>query len=338
MKQLFHLILLIIPFTLLLGGCDEEKTAVLPGFSGHSGEVMIVMEQKDWDGNPGKYISEVLEEFVPHLPQPEPQFSILHFTPEQMSNMLRQHRNLLFVTLNKGISPDSATVKLQRSKWAQGQLVFNIQASDSTGLKKLLEERGNNIVQILNETELQRLQEKFKKRDNHPVQDQVADEFGIHIQIPEGMEISKREEDFMWIKQERIRYVGNTAHDISTGIFIYEYPYINDSAFTNAQILSVRDSVLKEHVPGPAEGTYMGTEYLFPPASKAIDYKGKYAVETRGLWRMQNYFMGGPFISLSIYDPQHQRIICASGFVFGPKFNKREYIRELEAILYSVEL
>ena len=45
--------------------------------------------------------------------------------------------------------------------------------------------------------------------------------------------------------------------------------------------------------------------------------------------------MGGPFISLSTLNETKDKIICIEGQVFAPKFDKREYLREMEAVLYS---
>jgi hypothetical protein len=104
------------------------------------------------------------------------------------------------------------------------------------------------------------------------------------------------------------------------------------------EIIAVRDSVLKENVPGPKEGTYMTTEYLFEPVSRPLNLNGKYSVLTRGLWKTENYFMGGPFMSLTTTSANDQKVICVSGFVFAPKFDKREYIREIEAMLRSVQV
>jgi hypothetical protein len=47
--------------------------------------------------------------------------------------------------------------------------------------------------------------------------------------------------------------------------------------------------------------------------------------------------MGGPFVSLTTTSGDGSEIVCVSGFVFAPKFDKREYIREVEAVLKTVK-
>lgn len=51
---------------------------------------------------------------------------------------------------------------------------------------------------------------------------------------------------------------------------------------------------------------------------------------------MENYIMGGPFVQLSTVDTRRNRIVTVEGFVFAPSEEKRNYVRQLEAILYSL--
>jgi hypothetical protein len=71
-------------------------------------------------------------------------------------------------------------------------------------------------------------------------------------------------------------------------------------------------------------------------AHSAID--SKYTFEMRGLWKVENEFMGGPFISYSVLDQEKSKILHLYGFVYAPKLNKRNYIRQLDAILRTAKL
>jgi len=53
------------------------------------------------------------------------------------------------------------------------------------------------------------------------------------------------------------------------------------------------------------------------------------------LWNMENAFMGGPFVHYAFVDKTGKQLICVDGYVFAPKFDKREFLRELEAIALS---
>jgi hypothetical protein len=53
---------------------------------------------------------------------------------------------------------------------------------------------------------------------------------------------------------------------------------------------------------------------------------------------MENDFMGGPFLHYTLVDEKNNRVIELDAFVFAPKFDKREYLRELEAIVKTVRI
>ena len=58
----------------------------------------------------------------------------------------------------------------------------------------------------------------------------------------------------------------------------------------------------------------------------------------RGLWRMEGDMMGGPFVSVARLDEQNNRVVVAEGFVYAPETDKRNFIRRIEAALYTLRL
>lgn len=336
MKNLFLQIIAAVVIISSLVSCEEEGTNVLPRYTGSLGEVVVIMPKTDWNGPPGGYFRDLLGRFYPHLPQAEPFFTALHFSPGEVSNIIDNHRNIIRVRIDPQVS--DTTFKLVREKNANDQLYFTMTAPDSLALKSLIDEAGQKMIDLIDEKEVSRIAERYRKEKEKQVIDSIKGHLGVELRLPRGTEIVKAEGDFMWLLRSRMRYVGSTGHDVNQGIFVYSYPYLSDSAFTMKEIIAKRDSVLKKYVPGPAEGSYMTTEMRFPPTTEVIDFNGHYAAETRGLWKTENYFMGGPFLSLTVYDEENERIVCVGGYVFAPKFDKRDYVRQVEAMVYSLEL
>ena len=48
--------------------------------------------------------------------------------------------------------------------------------------------------------------------------------------------------------------------------------------------------------------------------------------------------MGGPFVSHTRLDEINQRVIMIEGFVYGAGSKKRNALRQVEAVLYSMQL
>ena len=78
--------------------------------------------------------------------------------------------------------------------------------------------------------------------------------------------------------------------------------------------------------------TRAGVEYT------PITLNGKYCGVMRGLWRMQGDMMGGPFVSHTRLDEKNHRVVVAEGFVYAPETDKRNFMRRIEAALFTLRL
>ena len=74
-----------------------------------------------------------------------------------------------------------------------------------------------------------------------------------------------------------------------------------------------------------------------PPTVEFIRFRGRQFAQTRGFWEVKGDFMGGPFVSHSFYSKDNQYIIVVEGWVYAPRYDKRQYLRQVEAIVYSFE-
>ena len=82
----------------------------------------------------------------------------------------------------------------------------------------------------------------------------------------------------------------------------------------------------------------MATETRADVSYTPITVNGKYCGVLRGLWKMVGDMMGGPFVSHVRLDEKNNRVVVAEGFVFAPETDKRNFIRRIEAALYTLRL
>ena len=68
-------------------------------------------------------------------------------------------------------------------------------------------------------------------------------------------------------------------------------------------IIAKRNQILKLNVPGMFENTWMTTGEYMPPQIEFFRYRGRDFAQVRGLWEVENDYMGGPFVSHSFYSP-----------------------------------
>ena len=120
-------------------------------------------------------------------------------------------------------------------------------------------------------------------------------------------------------------------------MFIYKYPANEEQPFTEERIIAHRDAFLQKYVPGMFDNTYMITSQFITPGVKFLKYHDMDFAETRGLWEVYNDFMGGPFVSHSFYSKDGKDIIVLEAWVYAAKYDKRQYLRQVESLLYSFE-
>ena len=94
---------------------------------------------------------------------------------------------------------------------------------------------------------------------------------------------------------------------------------------------------MKVNIPGEREGMYMETDSAHVFANN-INVRGDYAMEVKGLWDVKNDMMGGPFVSHARVDQANGRVVVVEGFVYSPDKQKRNFMRKMEAALYTLKL
>jgi hypothetical protein len=186
------------------------------------------------------------------------------------------------------------------------------------------------MVSAFKETEMKEKQRRMKK--SLKKDGKLEEKFGLSLDFPSAYRYALEEEDFVWIRKEIPK--GNME------ILIYEVPISQIEADTNTigNIIKMRDSIGKAHIPGPTEGTHMITEEAYAPYLFETEIDGKFAYETRGTWEVKGAFMAGPFLNYAIKDEANNRYLVVEGFVFSPSRGKRDNMFEIDAILQSADI
>ncbi len=336
MRYLCQLVL----FAALLIGCGEQKRS-LPNAVGGEGEVLVVMERRHWEGHAGAAVREVLERPIAGLPQREPHFKVAYSAPEGFGDLLVAHHNVLHAEI--GPQVEQKGIVQRKDLHALGQLFVQIKAGTPGEWEELFHENGDALVQIFDRHHRERIMRRLEKTANAGLVDEVEGSHAVRLTIPAGYNIKRSANDFIWLQRDQVKKGQGLEHHVIEGILIYHYPYTSDSTFNVQNLVNVRDSVTRIHVEGPAEGSYMIVQRGFEgidlmPESRAIEIDGRFAYVMRGLFGMHGAKMGGPFISLTTVDEQRGRIVTVEGFAYAPQFDKRELIKELEAIVLSLKI
>jgi hypothetical protein len=326
MKQKSSIFIGMLAAVWLFMSCSDG-TVLMRNTTGKAGETIVVIAKEYWEGKIGDTIAHYLLQPQLGLPQEEPILNVTDI-PDDAFKAFETSRNIILTKISATVKEPSITV--QRDVYAKYQLIISIQAPDESSFIKIFSEKSDKIIATILGTEKRRLMEMYsqKRYKNEAIFKYLKEKHNFTLNIPKDYKLVKDTSDFIWITYE--------SPLTTQALIAYWYPYESDSTFTTKYLLHKRDSVLRLHVPGPLPGSYMTTERLVPPLVQPFTFNGNYTMEMRGLWRVQGDFMGGPFVSLTTLDASNKRVLTVEGFLYSPKYNKRDYLRQLEAIIYSL--
>lgn len=335
-KSLTYLVFLMAVLTAFTG-CKEDKkeNSLLRKVSGRPGEVLIISTKAQWNGEVGKALRGKLQTTVYGMPQEEPMFTLIRTNESDFERIFQTFRNVIWVNIDTN-RMSLGEVKYYKSSFAKGQFIAKVSASSRDELIDVFNNNSESIINNINLKEFNRLNVQFKNRSNKEAVKKAAS-FGTQIAIPKSGVIATQDSNHLWIRVEREKLKGGYQHQISQGLLIVKIPYTNEALFADSVMLKIRDAKLKKYIPGPSPKSYMTTEYRYQaPLISEVDYGGKYAKQIRGLWRVENDFMGGPMVTYYVLNEKEQMIYLICGYAFAPQFDKREYLREIDAIARTV--
>lgn len=326
MKKVF---LSVIAIIIIFSSCKEKNpSALLTNVTGKSGEVVLVIEPDQWSSEVGEEFRKKLSQEHPALPQSEPMFDLVHIPYDAFTNIFKTHRNIIVAKVDKQLHEPKMVVQVDL--WAKPQIIINVLAQSDSALASVIREKGDILIDRILKKEIERYAKNYKKYEQIGIAERLTQKFGIRLTVPKGYTLDVDTTDFVWIENRG-------RGDLVQGILVYSYdkPTVD---LTSDYLFAKRTQFTKKFVPGPTEGSYMAVETEATTFRREIKVNEIDVIELRNLWKIENDFMGGPFVSFSFVDEKKNKVINIDGFVFAPQFDKRDYLRQVEAILNSIQI
>jgi len=316
-------------FFLFIGiSCNKNSQVIHRNITGKAGELIVVMSKVAWDDKPGNIVRQILSQPQSSLPQEEPLFDVTLIPHEAFKDIFLSTRNIVQTKISPIV--ENPGITFTNDIWAYPQATCQVNARNNDEFIKIFTENSHKIIRYFLRAERDRLTMNYDKLYEKNIYNTLEKNFDLNLRISPGFVMVIPDKDFAWIRFE--------TPEISQAIMVYSFPYKSDSSFTLNNLVARRDSILKLHVPGPTKGSFMTTEKKAIPVLQITKHYGNYAAEVRGLWRVENDYMGGPFIMLAELDAIRQRVVVVDGYVYAPTKNKRNLLRQVEAMVYSLRL
>lgn len=315
---------------------DTLSGSQKPGSSGGTLDVLLAIDEEVYSGSVKELIDSIFLQPQRALPQPEPRFDLVPIPVSSLRNtsMFQHYRNIVICDVRKG-NPD----KVYRSMdpWAEPQIVYEFSVADEATLCRLLRKTTDRLVDDIYNAEHRRMIKAYKGIEGYAVEAAVKKQLGISLTISNEFEVARPDNprpDFMWVRKE--------TKDFGIGVQIHVLPYDDPAVFTEERVLDTLEYQMRMHIPGIADGSYMNIERRLPFYTRQVTISDSlYAVETRGCWRTEGAFMGGPFVNYVVLSPDQQKVVFLTAYVYYPSgrlksLTKRDLLMQVEGICHSL--
>ena len=307
---------------LILVSCDKEVKNFKPQSSGRINSISIIIDKPSWDGKIGDAIRDkYASEFI-GLPQVEEAFTLNYIPYEAFTGFGRTARNIIYINKKKQDKP-----RMTRDRYARPQLFLEVSGLDN---ESIIQGISSSFEFSSAQFQNGEITENKNRILNSLLKDTGLDSLNISLKIPSAYSVFKNEPETVWLQKPLKNGTSNLIiKDLKSSLSDFEKINLND-------VVSLRDSIGKEFIPGRVENSYMITEKEYLPYISYQTVNGFEAIETRGTWEVKGDYMGGPFINYIIKDTLNNSLLYVEGFVFSPSQRKRDKMIELEAVIKSM--
>ncbi len=286
---------------------------------------------------------------VIYTPQPEILFNLKRKSLSDLEN-LKHFKNLIIVApldsssetskyvsavLNPKVkdlvNEDSVSVINKYNLWAENQLVMFLTAPTLEKLNQDILKQSDNLLHYFQKESDDRLFQslynpKYEKKETEA---KFLKDYGwmIYVQADYFLAKSDPKSHFVWLRRA-------PGTDMERWIFVYWIDNGSPEELTPDSVYAIRNRLTKKFYRTSDNKSYVEISDYYK-TTKEVNFLGRYALMTQGLWRMDDKSMGGPFMNYVFYDEPTKRIYMLDGSIYAPKYYKKTLIQQVDVILRS---
>lgn len=330
-----------VPLIIACGG-DYRDAAI-----GAISEVMVVVDSNAVTGPVGAAIDQTVGLFILTMPRYEPRYDIKYrdLRTRKDVEQVQKHRNLMLVShlqdssnvgrYVNGLVSEAIKERVRtgqqylfplKDRWYRDQWILIVLANDAAELADVIRRNGDAIANSLYEVELPRHDYDVYRRGDQPaLSDSLFRAFGWTLRIQHDYRLG--------IDTARFVSLRRWLDDNDRWIWVHWIEDVpNIDAVNKDWIHAKRDSLLKIYFQGTREGAYVTTDFRRDNSFRFMTMNGRPTFESKGSWVMNDFSMGGPFVSYVMYDEAQRRLYFLDFGQFAPKYRLRRFVYQFEAI------
>lgn len=339
----FLIIISVVSVIVLNYGCGSENKPA----RGPEDEIFVVADSLEFEELKTALESAFEKEIF--TPQPEKLFILKRINLNQL-NSYKNRKNLVFAApLNSGsktseyisaivdtaveqqLRNDGDLVVQKYDLWAKGQLVTILSAPSMQELEYKILKNKDNILYSYQKKSDQRLFESLysSRYERKEIEGKFLKDYGwiIYVQADFQLALNVPRNNFVWLRR-------SPGSDMERWIFVHWIENATPEYLNADSIRIIRNRITKDFYRTSDDSSYVliADDYF---STSEVNFNGRYAILTQGLWDLNIKGMGGPFINYTFYDEDTRRIYMLDGSVFAPKYYKRTLIQQMDVTLQS---
>lgn len=345
MKTKITLFTFLILTAFIFQGCSHKKKA-----KGPEDEIHVVADSIEFMA-----IKDALQNSfskIIHTPQPEELFSIKRHSINSLSTLKLKKNIIIAAPINSGsytsqylnsiidsnvtemILRDSVFIINKYNLWAENQLVMILSANGIEKLNSNIVEKKDDLFYYFRDASNKRLAKGLynKKFEQTKVEANLLKNYNwmIYVQADYTLAIEKPEDNFVWLRR-------GVNTDAERWIFVHWIENSSPELLNADSISAKRNYLTQKYYRTSDESTFVETydDSDTLTMTSEVNFNGKYALMTQGLWRFNDGSGGGPFISYTIYDEETRRIYILDASIFAPKYFKKGLLQNVDVLLHS---
>jgi hypothetical protein len=339
----YLLILSLSGFIYFFSGCDLSKKPAI----GFEDEIYIVADSIDYEKLSGS-LQKAFEKQI-NTPLPEKLFSIKKISPSQIKSIENKKNIVVVGTLNshsetskiidelidentnRRFLSDKDYIHYIYDYWAKDQLVAVISAKDFVDLGFKIEKNKDSLLVTFQRQSDNRLKESLynPKYELKKIQSKLLLDYGWIIYAHKDYKLEKSDK-----KEKFVSFKSFADKEKEKSLFVFWIDSATHMYLNPDSVKSIRNNVAAKYLSNSTDSSHIVLIDSLVNTTE-INFNGRYALYTQGLWKNTKDNSVGPFVNYTLYDEVKKRIYMLDGSVNAPKYYKRNLIQQVDVMLQS---
>ncbi len=326
----------------LFVACDSKRNAF-----GLEDEIYVVADSLEF--NELKLALESTFELEINTPLPEKLFTLKFISLNNLDRVKSRKNVIIVAPLSSGsgvsnyinqIVDDSIKSLFANSKdfyvtktdlWAKNQLITILSAPSMQELEFKIFKNKDELLYAYQKKSNDRLKESLynTKYERKEIEGILLKDFGWVIYVQADFKLAKKDSvnNFVWLRR-------SPNSDMERWIFVHWIDNATPAYLNIDSIKNIRNKLTEKYYRTSDDSAFVVMAEDFSTSSE-VNFNGRYAILTQGLWDLNIKGMGGPFINYTFYDENFKRIYMLDGSIYAPKYYKRNLIQQVDVLLQS---